>query len=427
MVDPAPRTRRSGYGSAMPPHRPRLTLWGTGEYVLASEGGDGSATVLTVDAAGSAAWARDATLPGVVYDRELRGELDGPWRPEVIHVPVAGGRATIERSGDGTGHFWEKGHRPQTVKDGWLTPAHDWVTIWHPSRDAQHPGGGRTRESVTLGTSHEPGGRATYTTVTVVEKDRHGHETQRVSVTDRYSHRDGSRDHDVVIRHADGSSVHQTRHTTKDGHWEDTTTTRDKDGHYTRHHSTGTGSRTETYEKTESDEDPEPGQDTPDPEPPDTDSPLGDGTGGDEGNPDGPLAGLDAVTLRRLLGEDWEGPEEFDTLGDVDAALRPFMDRIRATLASGATSGGGSPGELLDTLGAPPIVGLDLTGVEEDELADHDSLGRPPPLLRTELEAMARDPLRTSALTVTELQGVAESFALTAATVAQSVAVLRNP
>ena len=192
-----------------------------------------------------------------------------------------------------------------------------------------------TRESVTLGTSHEPGGRAS---------------------------------------------------TTKDGHWEDTTTTRDKDGHYTRHHSTGTGSRTETYEKTESDEDPDQsGQETPDPEPPDGDAPVGDGTGGDEGNPDGPLAGLDAVTLRSLLGGDgWKGSEEFDTLGDVDAALGPWMDRIRA------------------------------------------ALGRPPPLLRTELEAMAVDPLRTSALTVAELHDVATTFAVTAAAVGQSVAVLRG-
>jgi hypothetical protein len=106
--------------------------------------------------------------------------------------------------------------------------------------------------------------------------------------------------------------------------------------------------------------------------------------------------------------------------------VRPWLDRIKAALSDGGT-GKGDAGELLDALGAPPLIAVNLTGYEPDDLADHDWLGRPRPILAIALGVVAIDPQRESALTVAELQAAAERFAASASAVALSAAALRNP
>ena len=151
-----------------------------------------------------------------------------------------------------------------------------------------------------------------------------------------------------------------------------------------------------------------------DADPPDKDSPVGDGDAGgyQEGNPDGPWDPFDKVGLARLLGGDWEGREDLDTLGDLEGFMRPWLDRLFATAASGV-GGGASAGEMLDTLGAPPEIDeLYLVGAEHDEYDELDSLGRPPPIFGGIVETTvvrAGEAVR-SAATITELVTIAEGL-----------------
>src|SRR3712207_4297585 len=115
----------------------RLTMWKSGRFSLASEGDDGSSSFLwvdpsggvTTDVAGTDGVRRRrfvtadeagavvvvglaaAAGPTPVYDAELRGALDGPWKAGVPidKVLPSGARVHIDREGDGTGHFWEHG------------------------------------------------------------------------------------------------------------------------------------------------------------------------------------------------------------------------------------------------------------------------------------------------------------------------------
>lgn len=136
---------------------------------------------------------------------------------------------------------------------------------------------------------------------------------------------------------------------------------------------------------------------------------------------------MSGVDIRELIGDDWQGDEDLDTLGDLDALMRPWLDRIRAALAAGG-SGQPDTGELLDTLGASPVINVYLAGYEPDDLADYDSLGRPRPIFGTRLKVtvdMAQK-AGTSALSVSELLIAAEPFAQSAIAVAKSVPLLRN-
>jgi hypothetical protein len=416
--------------------RPRLTLWSDGAYVLTSNGIDGGSTLLAVqpDGAVVGSTTTSAGIREVMYLEEgsqptwvsvaatdlntiaNRTSLwrDGRWS---VGTQISGdglGRK-VERWTSNDGSWWERGFVPRSNDGGDTT----WVKIWHGAVRA--PGGGTTRESFIYGNDDYKGHHGTHRTsfgqTTVVEKDAGGHTTRQTSVYGGYNHNDSSHERQVIIKYPDGSWVRQLHHTNKDGSWQDWTTTHDKNGHTVTRTATGRGTTTETYKEREDDDNSVDAQEPPDePDPPDKDSPTGDGdAGGTEGNPDGPLAG---VSIRDLLDDDWEGPEEVDTLGDLDAMMRPWLERIRAALASGA-AGRSEPGELVDSLGAPPEIAVDLIGYEPDDLADHDSLGRPPPIFGSPLDLGSIVISGESALSVTELLTAVDSLTSAFATMAK--------
>jgi hypothetical protein len=428
----------------------RLRLWETGEYSLTSEGADGSRSVvrlhangvvstqeIAADGSGRAEFvlavddgiqfvftAAPTDVPRPGYDRVVRGELDGPWTSgSVIDRGLPdGGHIKVTRDGDGTGHYWEAGSRTAGVDaEGWMHPGRDWVTSFHPSRDLQHPGGSGHQESTEWGTVHDPSGQDRhYTTATVTTRDEAGRVVSRVWESASYS-ANGDRDHGAGVTNASGGSVTWSN-TSEDGSWRITTITTDEHGDGTRHTTSGKGDEVTGDETTPEHRDPNDTDVHENPDPPD-EAPSGDGADdGHEGNPD---AGFDSVSLRRLIGDDWRGPEDLDALGDVEARLRPWLDRLAATLASGAGGGGE---ELLDTLGAPPFAGLDLTGVHHDALEELDALGRPRPIIDTILEpaTVVIGQEETSAASIRHLQTVAEVFATTVSLAARSVALLQH-
>lgn len=424
--------------------RPRLTLWGDGEYMLSSGGADGSATMVVVLPDGrvrgsgtTPAGLRElvALEPEVSWVtwfvpdvdtklRTLRAEL-GAWGPAAAATVRYrdGVEAVVKRGRDHDWGHWETVTSPshETPK-GWASGDNRWTTIWHPWERAA--GGGSTRESFTYGSEEFRGHRSSYSTSAVVERDASGQEVRRTSVTGGYDHTTGTQERGVTIRYGNGDWVKQVHRTEQDGSWTDTTTTK-QGGHYVTRTSSGHGSTTDTYSETESDEDPTDDGEDPEPEPTDdgSESPTGDGTdAGSEGNPEGPLAGVD---IRDLIGDDWKGGEDLDTLGDLDGLMRPWLERIRATLAAGG-SGRPDTGELLDTLGAPPVLDVYLVGYEPDDLAEHDSLGKPPPIFGTRVTVAGAEAVRESALSVTELLAAAEPFARSASVVAQSAPLLRS-
>lgn len=151
--------------------RPRLTLWGDGEYMLSSGGADGSAAMLVVlpdgrvrGAASTPAGLRRlvALEPEVdwvtwfVPDvdtklRTLRAEL-GAWEAAGAATVQYrdGAEAVVKRGRDYDWGHWETVTSPshETPK-GWVSGDNRWTTIWHPwERTAA---GGSTRESFTYG------------------------------------------------------------------------------------------------------------------------------------------------------------------------------------------------------------------------------------------------------------------------------------
>jgi len=453
----------------------QLRMWQAGEYSLVSDGQDGSQSLLDhygegivrfveVDPDG---WRRavfvktgeDGSVETAAIDphddpprtgwldplarAELRNELGdgffGEWKvgpPIVKHLPD-GGVVTIIREGDGTGHYWERGTRTEGQIGGVLTPERTWLKSWHPSADPMHPKAATgVRESTEWGRVKEPkgyhgGGHTNYTKTTITYPAGAGGGRNTIVDHSSYNPTTGDRDHSVSVKHADGTHSTSFSHTSTDGSWRIVTTTTDASGHGQRHTTTGKGDVV-TSDKTEDvdqgDSDTGSSNEGQDADPPDKDSPVGDGDAGgyQEGNPDGPWDPYDTVRLARLIGEDWEGGEDLDTLGDLEGFMRPWLDRLAATAASGV--GGVSAGEVLDTLGAPPEIDeLYLTGVEQDELADHDSLGRPPPIFGGVLEADAitAGAATGSAASITALATIAEGFT-GAAQAAASLDLLRT-
>jgi hypothetical protein len=454
----------------------QLRVWQSGEYSLVSEGQDGSQTLLDHYGSGivryvevdDEGWRKtvfamareDGSIDTALLEpvdnpphtgwldplarAELRNELGdgffGEWKvgpPIVKHLPD-GGVVTIIREGDGTGHYWERGVRTEGRSATTLVPERTWLKSWHPTHDPMHPkAASGVREATEWGRVKEPkgfhgGGHTNYTKTTITYPAGAGGGRHTIVDQSSFNPTTGDREHSVTIKHADGTQSRSWTRTTTDGSWHITTITTDEHGRGQKHVTEGKGDKV-TKDKTEDvdqgDSEGESGsEEQGDADPPDKDSPVGDGdTGGyQEGNPDGPWDPFDKVALARLIGEGWEGTEDLDTLGDLEGLMRPWMDRLIATAGSGA--GSGSPGELLDTLGAPPEIDeLYLTGVEYDELADHDSLGRPPPIFGGTVETTGVDAGEavTSAATISELVTIAEGLT-GAAEAAGSLDLLRT-
>ncbi|MEU2350576.1 hypothetical protein [Modestobacter sp. NPDC049651] len=436
----------------------RLTMWKSGRFSLASEGDDGSSSFLWVDPSGgvttdvagtdgvrhrtfvtaaergvavSVALPAEPAGPAPVYDAELRGALDGPWKAGVPidKVLPSGAHVHIDRDGDGTGHFWEHGTRTRVVDaDGFETPAVDWTRVFHPYGDAQHGGDRRQRESSEWGTKTlSNGDRITFSGLKVTTRDDAGGE-RTVWERGEYNPRTGEQSRGVTVDNPDGTHSTTWSDTGPGSSWRVVTETTDRNGDGTRHESHGHGDTVDG----ESDEDVHGGTDgDEDPNDPAT-QPAGDGEGATEGDPDG--VPFDAVTLRELIGDAWRDQDGLDTLGDVEARLRPFLARIRA--AAAAAGGGATPGELLDSLGAPPDVFFDLTGVGHDATEELDDLGRPHPFFETDLAASVVTAAQvevtgsavadlSAAVALDALYGVAERLTLTASAVAAPSRIAR--
>lgn len=448
------------YGPRMPADI-RLTVWRTGTYMLASGGADGTWNALQLDDDGGltsvsvaadggreirrwrvgeggldatdavavrARFALYATGPGSTYDDLARAELDGPWKAgKVIDKDLAdGGHLHIERDGDGTGHFWEKGSRSAGTLDGVGSEGRDWLKVWHPFDDARHPGHAQRRDSVEMGTTNSPwGGSSTYRIVKERTRDDTGRER---TVWDRSdSAVGGDTFHAAGVKDFDGTRSTTSSVTHADGSGTITTTTTDAQGNGTKHVTSYDSSGATTKDETE-DYHEEPHDDEDDEhEPKDTaGAPVGDGTdGAGEGNPDSVLAGFDRIDLRRLLGPGHDGADDLDTLGDLDARLRPWLDRIAGAL----TAGGGGGGDLLDTLGAPPFEAIPFPVEGPDETEELDSLGRPRPIFLhgALLAATAGVELQgVSAASIAELHAAAEQVAVVGVTLGESLQVVRS-
>ena len=333
-------------------------------------------------------------------------------------------KATISRSFDDEGHIWEKGHRPEVRTEDSIIPARDWVKSYHPAH-GQEPA-----SSTEWGTRQAPDGmkgvigQEHYTTTTTHVQSSAGEYT--VVVGGSYNPTTGTHETSVEVTQPDGSQYKASEARNKDGSKQEVrtqmpagdgpgtkeVTTTAKDGTVTK--------KTETVEKSsDGGEKSKKGKES-DPEPdPETDKglPTGDdnpGSGGD--NPDGPFSGQDPISLAKLLGTKPHDLDDGDTLGDLERQMGPYTEEmLRAALA---LVGGKDPGELLDTLGAPPVVGFDLYGVEDDELKDYDSLGRPPSfggghISRAAIEGATVD--ATSAASTASLLAALDKIAVTAA------------
>jgi hypothetical protein len=361
--------------------------------------------------------------PHVSFD-SAQDSFGGPWVEGKRSVRLRDGRfAEVTVNVDASGHKWESGKVPQHIDaHGRGIPGRDWLRILHPPGDRLHPSSDHRGETIELGRSRYvfPSGRVddhNYTTVGRREVDSMGRDT-RVHVTSGYSPATGEETHWSSVKANDGTSsyTHVTRQT--DGHWSIVTVTRDAHGHGTKHTVAGRGeqvTRDETEDVDDTTEDDGGSNDGNDdghgshdgPEDDGSDAPVGDGEGTSEGNPDAGLP-FDRVSLARLLGPDWDLGEELDTLGDVEAHLRPWIERIVAAARSGTVG----VHEELDTLGAPPVIGFDLTGYEHDEMEELDSLGRPPPIFHSTVEIDTAGEVTS----LVALEGVASSFATAAAT-----------
>lgn len=428
----------------------QLRVWQTGEYSLISDGQDGSQT--TLDHYGSGVvryvevddegWRRtvfamareDGAIETALLDaadnpphtgwfdpivrQELGDGFFGNWKPIKIEKALPdGGHIIIQRGRDATGHFWESGQRTEGRSGTKITGAREWTTSWHPAHDAQHPGGTGGRTSTTMGRVHEPKGYGTgyssYTTVRT-EVPLSGGGKHVVTRHSEYNITTGDRTESASVKQPDGSNYKAWRTEHKDGTWSQDEVSTDKNGNGTKHHTEGRGNTTtkdETKPVTRSSSESGGGDDE-DP-PPDDDgaSPVGDGEGGQEGNPDGPWGDFDRVSLARLLGPSWEDREDMDTLGDFYGSIAPWLGRIVAAARAWRHDGGS--GELVDSLGQPPPIDTYLlSGVEYDEFADHDSLGRPPPIFGGTVETTGIDAgvALTSAATITDLVAIADGL-----------------
>lgn len=454
--------------------RPRLTLWHDGEYMLTSWGEDASSTVMVVPTDGHLRGATTTPeglrtvaeldpaigwLFWVILDtnsriRTLRSEL-GVWGDLGVSTVAyhGGAQASVERGWDHHGEPWERVKSPShQTPSGKETGNNEWMTVWHRSQKTAD--GSSARESVTYGTEDYKGHHSTYSSSRVVERDGSGHEVRRISVGASTDNTTQTQERSVTIRQSNGHWVQQIRRVEPDGSWT-VTTSWNEGGPTTTQTVTGRGTTAVTGKTTTSDETP---FDEPDgPEPPeepgggssnddesndesgddergdDTNSgppegedgaPTGDGSEpGQEGNPDGALVG---ISLRDLL-EHWRGVEDLDTMGDLGALLRPWLNRIRGAMSAGG-SGSPSTGELLDSLGAPPELDIHVnTGEGDDGTRELDSLGKPPPIFRTWLDLAEIADRGGAALTVAELAATAEPFVLSAAAVARSAPKLRAP
>ena len=365
-----------------------------------------------------------------------RDSFGGPFVETTKPIRLPDGReGKVTVSKDASGHQWESGTVPQSDSDGFGHPGRTWVKITHPRNDTLHPGSHQGGETVELGRDRytTKAGKhidSNYTLVGTKEKDSMGRDTS-VTVRAGYSPSTGREEHSSTVRADDGTRSWTNVMRQHDGSWSITTVTVDKDGNGTKHITEGRGdtvTRDETKDAEPSDAGPDKGDkddsgesgSDPDPKKDHSgDSPTGDGEGTSEGNPDAGLS-FDAVRLALLLGDDVDLGDGIDTLGDLDGLLRPWIDRIIATAKQG---GGGGRDEALDDLGAPPLVGFDLHGYEEDELKDHDSMGRPRPIFGSLVEiadavgaAQSGVDASTVKVGLEQLERVAQGFSLAAMT-----------
>jgi hypothetical protein len=416
---------------------------GTGPQVMTAPDGtvqtlevdaDGS-RILTIHAASDEIEAVKFVESGPLLAAEEQSSFGGPFVERTRPIKLPDGReGTVTTSRDASGHEWQSGTVPQSIdKSGYGTPARTWVLVIHPPDDLLHPSSHRGGESLELGRDRytKKNGEhvdSNYTVVRTHEKDSMGRDTS-VSVRSAYSPDTGREEHSSAVRADDGTRSWTNVSRGQDGSWSIVTVTVDKDGKGTKHVTEGKGdqvTRDETTDAAPSDAGPDKGRDgdsgsDPDPDKGGSSAPTGDGEQTSEGNPDGSLP-FDAVELARLLGDDWDLGDGIDTLGDLDRALRPWIDRIIATARHGA--GGTGPGEVLDTLGAPPPIEFALTGYEQDELADHDSLGRPRPIFGSLVEvddavdaAGSTGESARSAVVTADLVRIAHGFSYAASTV----------
>ena len=332
---------------------------GTGPQVMTTPDGtvqtlevdeDGS-RVLTIRSASDEIEAVRFVEHGPLLAADEQRSFGGPFVERSRPITLPDGReGTVTISKDASGHEWRSGKVPQSIdKSGYGSAARTWVLTIHPPNDRLHPSSHRGGESVELGRDRytRKNGEhidSNYTVVRTHERDAMGRDTS-VSVRSAYSPDTGRQEHSSVVRTDDGTRSWTNVSRGQDGSWSMVTVTVDKDGHGTKHTTEGKGdqvTRDETTDADPSDAGPDKGEDgdsgsDPDPDPDSSSAPTGDGEQTSEGNPDGGLP-FDAVELARLLGDDWDLGDGIDTLGDLDRALRPWIDQI---IAAARRGGGG--------------------------------------------------------------------------------------
>jgi len=318
-----------------------------------------------------------------------------PWQVGVQKAPVdhawdprstGDTEVVISRSIDDEGHIWERGHRPEVRTDKAVVPARDWLKSYHPAH------GSDPASSTEWGTTQAPDGmkgavgQEHYTTTTTHVSSSQGEYT--VVVGDSYNPTTGVHETSAEVTQPDGSVYKASETRRPDGSKEEIRTSIPPDGPGTREVTTTTkdgttSTRTEEVKKSsgegggKDDEDGKGKGGDPEPDPEEEKgSPTGEDDPGAGDNPDGPFSGQDPISLAKLIGTKPHDFDEGDTLGDLERRMGPWSAQtLRAALS---LVGGKDPAEVLDTLGAPPVVGFDLHGVVDDELKDYDSTGRPP-------------------------------------------------
>jgi hypothetical protein len=455
----------------------QVTMYEDGSYELVSRGADGSRTAVLTSAA--VVWTTVTDPTGLRTVRGSRPSESGgfdlvtivPGRgladgylsdasdtvlPHPGHdsAPVkwtekGGITVTGTHTGDDTGHMIDTRHySPGVDEHGNIIPGRD-VTRWtHPTNDPYHP---KDASSVTeTGTIHEPGpyhsgdgishGAKSDTyygsgTWYVPRSESAGGGKYTVSTGSEWSPSSGDRTQVVTVTQPDGSSMRSWRVTHQDGTWEEHRRATDKGGNGQEEITTGDRSGQKTSQTKEVKQDEDKGKEKSkndeeeyDDHGGDDGAPVGDGDEpGTEGNPDGPFTGWDVISLAKLYGDDWEGQEGLETLGDLDALMQRYRERVDAALRA---SGMKVDGELLDSLGAPPLVGYVPYPLDDDDLVDYDSTGRPPPILSGtmevgELAAGGQSELH-SAITAETMLLAAERFGAAAGRAGGSIDLVRT-
>jgi hypothetical protein len=450
-----------------------LTLYTDGSCDLSSTGRDGSRSSVTTTAA--TVWAsvidssgrrtvsstsadgkvtkvrarRGAVLDGYLEYAYAKDDVEilpgGHESPAIRWIDRYGAEITGTHTGNAKGDWWESGHKTQGVdpKDGSVIPAVDYVRIHRAG-----PGGG---ETVELGTNHEPGkyhyddgvphggGDSHYTRVTsgVDRPESAGGGRFETTWGEEYFPDSGDRQQSVSVRQPDGSTYQAWRVTHSDGTWEERRVSKDAEGRGEVRLMSGdkSGTKSDETKPVEKKDDSEQkggeqqgGEDDGewDDHGGDDGAPVGDGDqGAGEGDPD---ARMEGVRLEDLVGADWQDREGLDTIGDLFSALAPYLDRMAAAARAGV---GGHDEDVLDQLGAPPVAGFSLYGVEEDELKEYDSTGRPRPIFTGTVDAHALgaagvEEVAGTAASVASMLAAAETVAHGAARLAGSIAVIRN-